>query len=292
MRIKKYAAIFFCGLFLFLTACGGAETVSLETFSSESTAESTEESETTEETEKETEKESEKETMPSESEEETTPVTATPENTGRGLRVCIDAGHQQHGMPEMEPNGPGSTVMKAKLTTGTAGCATGRAEYQVNLEVSLKLQAELQARGYEVVMIRTTNDCPKSNAERAQIANQSGAQAFIRVHCNSVTNSAVTGTITYAPSPANPYMNGGVVQNSIRLAALMAEKMCAVTGAQNRGVLQDDTMTGINWCQIPVTIVEMGFMSNPTEDQMLSDPAYQQKLAIGMANGLDAYFGR
>ena len=209
-----------------------------------------------------------------------------------GLVVCIDAGHQAHGNSEMEPNGPGSTVMKAKLTTGTAGCVTGAAEYQVNLDVSLKLQAELAARGYTVVMVRTTNDCPLSNAERAQVANNAGADVFIRIHCNSLDDSSVTGVINYAPSAANPYLSGDLVSASNTLAAVVAQKMCEATGAQNRGVLQDDGMTGINWCQEPVTIVEMGFMSNPTEDQLLSDPNYQQKLAQGMANGIDAYFGR
>lgn len=256
------------------------------------------ETETSGEEEETTESESTTEQLkPSESETTTVSVTEpdphpVSEKTGGGKIICIDAGHQQYGISEKEPNGPGSTVMKAKLTTGTAGCVTGRAEYQVNLEVSLKLQAELQNRGYQVVMIRTTNDCPKSNAERAQIANQSGASLFIRIHCNSVTDSNVTGIINYAPSPANPYMNAGVINNSIRFATLLAEKMCAATGAQNRGVLQDDTMTGINWCQVPVSIVEMGFMSNPTEDRLLSDAGYQTKLATGMANAIDAYFGK
>ena len=209
-----------------------------------------------------------------------------------GIIVCIDAGHQAYGISAQEPNGPGSSVMKAKLTTGTQGCVTGIPEYEINLQVSLKLQAELQARGYTVVMIRTTNDCPSSNAERAQTANNAGANIFVRIHCNSSTNQAITGVINYAPSPANPYLSQAVISGSNNLAALMAAHMCAVTGAVNRGVLQDDTMTGINWCQMPVTIIEMGFMSNPTEDQLLATPDYQYKLAYGMANGIDAYFGR
>ena len=209
-----------------------------------------------------------------------------------GIVVCIDAGHQAHGISAQEPNGPGSSVMKAKLTTGTQGCATGIPEYEINLQVSLKLQAELQARGYTVVMIRTTNDCPLSNAERAQVANNAGAHIFVRIHCNSSTNQGITGVINYAPSPANPYLSQAVISGSNNLAALLAAHSCAVTGAVNRGVLQDDTMTGINWCQMPVAIVEMGFMSNPTEDQLLANPDYQYKQAVGMANGIDAYFGR
>ena len=208
-----------------------------------------------------------------------------------GHIVCIDAGHQQHGISEQEPNGPGSTVMKAKLTTGTQGIATGLTEFQLNLDVSLKLRDELAARGYQVVMIRETNDCPLSNAERAEVANNSGAEVFLRIHANSSDNTEVRGAMFYAPSPANIYMSQELVASSNAFASTMLNVFCATTGIQNRGLLQDDTMTGINWCRIPVTIAEMGFMSNPDEDRLMADPEFQTVMAKGLADGIDAYFG-
>lgn len=214
------------------------------------------------------------------------------EVSGNGHIVCIDAGHQQQGISEKEPNGPGSSVMKAKLTTGTAGTATGLAEYQLNLSVSLLLKQELIDRGYQVIMIRETNDCPMSNAERAVFANESGAEIFVRIHANSSDNPEVNGAMFYAPSPANTYLTPEVIAASNTLSATMLSFFCSTTGLANKGVLQDDGMTGINWCTIPVTIAEMGFMSNPTEDTKMSDPAFQAVMAEGLANGIDAYFGR
>lgn len=208
-----------------------------------------------------------------------------------GIIVAVDAGHQQHGISEQEPNAPGSSVMKAKLTTGTQGISTGIVEYELNLQVSLKLKQALLDRGYGVFMIRENNDCPMSNAERAVAANGSGASIFIRVHANSSDNTDISGCLTMAPSAENAYV-GYLAGDSQRLSALVTDAICAATGAQNRGVQYTDTMTGINWCNIPVTIVEMGFMSNPNEDQLMAQDYYRQEVADGIANAVDQYFAQ
>ena len=219
------------------------------------------------------------------------PVAEAPvDSVSTGHVVCIDPGHQQSGISEQEPNGPGSTVMKAKLATGTTGVATGKPESELTLEVSLKLRDELQARGYQVVMIRETQDCPDSNAERAMTANESGAEIFVRIHANGSDDPSVNGAVCFAPSASNPYV-GSMAEACQNLSRLVVNGLCAATGAQNLDIQLTDDMSGINWCQIPVTIVEMGFMTNPTEDQNMSDPAYQDKMAQGIADGIDAYFG-
>lgn len=209
---------------------------------------------------------------------------------GKGKVVCIDAGHQASGNSEKEPNGPGSSVMKAKVTTGATGCVTGARESQINLEVAIKLQKILTSRGYKVVMCRTSQNVNISNAQRAQIANDAQAAAFVRIHCDSSDSSSPTGTMTMAPSTSNRYC-ASIASQSQALSRAVLKNTCAMTGSNSRGVSITDTMTGLNWSQVPVTIIEMGFLSNPTEDRLLNDSSYQDKLALGIANGIGEYLG-
>lgn len=203
--------------------------------------------------------------------------------------IAIDAGHQSKGNSKTEPNGPGSKTMKAKVTSGTSGSATGTPEYKLNLKVAKKLKKELEARGYEVVMVRSKNKVDISNAERAKVANRAGADAFIRIHANSSESSSVKGALTIAPTNKNKYLDKKVRKASRKLSKKVLTAYCKATGAEDRGVMYTDTMTGINWCTVPVTIIEMGFMSNPDEDRKMSRPDYQKKIAQGIADGIDAY---
>ncbi len=205
----------------------------------------------------------------------------------RGL-VVIDPGHQAQGDSSTEPNGPGSSEMKAKVSTGTTGVSTGKHEYELNLEVSLKLRDELESRGYDVIMTRETHDVSISNAERAQVANDANADVFVRVHANGDDDPSVNGVVTICQTASNPY-NASLYSECRLLSDLVLDAVAASTGAQKDYVWETDTMTGINWANVPSTIVEMGFMSNAAEDERMSDESYQYKIAEGIANGIDAY---
>lgn len=210
--------------------------------------------------------------------------------TGTGKKIAIDPGHQGKGNSEQEPIGPGASQTKAKVASGTSGRTTGVPEYQLNLDVSLKLRDELIARGYEVYMIRETNDVNISNAERAQAAAESGADILVRIHANGSENSSVAGALTMAPSTANAYLDDKLVGQCQKLSQAVIASFCEATGANNQGVYQTDEMSGLNWCTIPATIVEMGYMTNPEEDTKMQTEEYQNSMVQGIANGIDQYF--
>lgn len=207
-----------------------------------------------------------------------------------GHIIAIDAGHQAKANTGEEPIGPGASEMKQKVAAGTSGAASGLKEYELTLTVAEELKNELISRGYEVVMIRETNDVDISNAARAEVANTSEAEAFIRIHANGAEDTSVAGAETLAPSEANPYC-GGIARSAQSLATKVLEGYCAATGIKSRGVKIADDMSGINWCQVPVTIMELGFMTNTDEDLKMASETCQKQMAVGMADGIDAYFG-
>ena len=225
--------------------------------------------------------------------EPTLAATPTPEPTPspeplplEGLKVGIDPGHQLHANSGLELVRPGGKEKKAKVAAGTSGRATGTPEHEVNLTVSLGLRDALEALGAEVKMTREIADVDISNIERAQMMNEWGADIVLRLHCNGVSNSKANGIGLYVKT------DGEGAEESLAYAKTIIDFMVNATGAKKDGVFRRDTYSGLNWSTVPSILVEMGFMTNKEEDRKLNDPAYQQELIQGMAEGVAACFGR
>ncbi len=88
---------------------------------------------------------------------------------------------------------------------------------------------------------------------------------------------------------SNPW-NARLYNDSYRLSSSVISNYCAATGLGNRGISLRDDLSGTNWSQIPVCLIEFGFMTNPTEDRLMNDPGMQVRMAQGICNGILEYY--
>ena len=202
--------------------------------------------------------------------------------------ICIDPGHQSKGDPTLEPIAPSSPYQKARVSSGTCGVGTKKPEYELNLEASLILKHILVSKGFNVIMTRESHDVNISNVERAIYANENNANLVVRIHGDSSDNPSITGVSILVPAQNSKYTSS-IFEDSNKCATDIKSKM-SNEGIKVNGVFERDDLTGFNWSRIPVVLVEMGFMSNYNEDQMLSNPDYQKKMMQCVADGVEEYF--
>ncbi len=215
-------------------------------------------------------------------------VSVTAEKPLLGLVIGIDPGHQLKGNNHPELSSPTGGEKKSKVSSGTTGIQTGTSEYKVNLEIGLILKQALENLGAEVVMTRETNDVDISNKQRAELMNKQNVRLCIRLHCNGSSDKTDQGAMLLLPK-GNDTKN---IQDESQLAGeIIFRNFLATTQAKDAGLQYREDLTGFNWSTVPVCLLEMGFMSNPDEDMLLSDPAYQQKCVEGIANGVKEWYG-
>jgi len=206
--------------------------------------------------------------------------------------IVLDPGHDLRGNSDTEPIGPGSETLKIKDGGGTRGVVSGLTEAELNLRVALRLRPLLQRAGLRVVMTRaTTAGASMGNIARARIANRAGAVLFLRIHADGSTDRAVRGTHTLYPALRRGWTDD-VYAASKRAATVVQSDLRRALGFPDRGLQERSDFTGFNWSDVPVILVEMGFMTNPTEDRLLATRPYQQRAAVGLCRGTLRFLGR
>ncbi|MGA8486117.1 MAG: N-acetylmuramoyl-L-alanine amidase [Gaiella sp.] len=218
-------------------------------------------------------------------------VAAGAARAGTAPVVVIDPGHDARANLATEPIGPGSSTRKIKDGGGTHGVVTGVREPDLTLDVSLRLRRLLRAAGVRVVMTRTrTSGASMGNIVRARIANDAGAALFLRVHADGASSASARGTHTLTPALRRGWTDD-VYASSRRAATLVQTELVRTLGFPNRGIQERSDFTGFNWADVPVILVEMGFMTNPTEDRALARPTVRQRAALGLCRGTLRFLG-
>ena len=192
-----------------------------------------------------------------------------------GKTIVIDAGH---GKPDEG-----------------AESSTGTTEAETNLKIALKIQNLLEQSGSSVVLTRSDENAiydidaktlrQKKISDihnRVKIGNESSADIFVSIHLNKIPQQQYDGWQTF-------YKAGS--ENGQKLAVSIQNNLNkAIQKENNRVAKTIDNIYIIKHVEIPIAIVECGFLSNPEEEKLLLQDEYQNKLAWGIYNGIIDYF--
>jgi N-acetylmuramoyl-L-alanine amidase len=200
--------------------------------------------------------------------------------------VCIDPGH---GTPpavgrQREPVGPGSRTLKIKDGGGAPG------EAEVALVIARRTRALLLRRGLRVAMTRTGPTFryrSGGNIARAEFCNRRHAALMLRIHADGSTDTSRHGVSTLYPAWHRGWTDD-VYTASLRAARLVQRSIVRATGADDLGLAARSDLTGFNWANVPVVLVETGFLTNVRERRLLHSPSYQQRIGAGLAAGVAA----
>ena len=178
-----------------------------------------------------------------------------------------------------------------------AESSNGTTEAKINLQIALKLQNLLEQSGSTVILTRsdensiydagnnTIHDKKVSDMKnRVKIGNESTADIFVSIHLNQIDETQYYGWQTFYNK---------INENSKELASCVQNGLNEAIQKENKRVpAQLNTVYLMKYVEIPITIVECGFLSNPEEEKLLQTDEYQDKLAWGIYNGINVYFSK
>ena len=172
---------------------------------------------------------------------------------------------------------------------------TGTTEAETNLKIALKLQTLLEQSGATVVLTRSDENAiydldsktlkQKKISDihnRVKIGNESSADIFVSIHLNKIPQEQYWGWQCF-------YKDGN--EKSIKLAKSLQENLNEAIQKENKRVaMKLNTVYIMKHVEIPISIVECGFLSNQEEEKLLLEDSYQDRLAWGIYNGIIDYF--
>ena len=196
----------------------------------------------------------------------------------RGLVIVIDPGHQAEADTELEEVFSGSSAEKERATQGAVGVTSKVKEYELTLEYALIMKEYFEGCGAQVILTRNSNDVNISNIERAQIATDSKADYFIRLHADSAPDEDISGVKVYVPS-SGKYSSSAAADGK-KLADAVADSI----GSTSLGCVQSNMYTGLNHADsIKSYQLVVGYLSNSADDALLGDAETPYNTAVAVA---------
>ncbi|ULO08214.1 N-acetylmuramoyl-L-alanine amidase [Paenibacillus sp. 19GGS1-52] len=163
---------------------------------------------------------------------------------------------------------------------GMLGTTYNTMEKDLNLQTAIYVRDYLESRGARVEMTRTRNNQKPSLAQRVQFSEALGADAFVSIHYNS-SPKKVSGTLTFFYSEADDLL----------LARAIETRLGQGIGLKSNGLSFGDYRV-LRGNRLPAALIELGFLTNPTDEAIVRKTSYQKKAAKAIADGLADYFRR
>lgn len=198
------------------------------------------------------------------------------------------AGKGQQNKTEVS-SGTDAENTNPKMTAASVGVSSGTFEYDVTMNAMTLLANELKHRGYIVIMSRTNGNANLSNARRAEMANEESAELYLRFSAGGVSDPSASGIIGFITTSENQVTSGNY-QKNYEVCYDILKNMTDELGTERLGIYETDTMTNLNYCDMPAVSVNIGFLSNEQDDKNLNDQKYLEKMADAAADGIDEYF--
>jgi N-acetylmuramoyl-L-alanine amidase len=184
----------------------------------------------------------------------------------KGGIICIDPGHGG--------SDPGAINYNLNLM-----------EKDLNIDIAQRLSVILTKKGWNVLLTRNSDvdvsyphsSGPVELGARVKIAEDMGAELFLSIHCNALANQGYSGTSTHFYK-----------KKDRALAEMLQAELINMLQRKNRGVIRNKFYV-LAHTTMPAALVEVAYLSNPTEARLLRDPNFRQKVAEALARGLEAY---
>ncbi len=172
------------------------------------------------------------------------------------------------------------------IDAGHGGRASGATrqgvnEKDINLAIVLQLKEILEESDENIgVYFTRTNDSNPTFEQRVQLANKSDADLFISIHNNSLQSSRMSGT------KGTQVMYDETSESSRLFAEICLEEVTSALGSKNKGLVEGDSIYIIRNSEVPVALIEVGFMTNQEELDLLKTEEYQRQAALGVYNAI------